>query len=241
LADTGVFCLAITSPDQLWDTPTVTRQEIEARAVRTGLFNDGYMVIREAVPRSMCDAVLDAFGTELGILINDPSTWDLVSAEIDQLPLWGHQSQWDIRQLPEIHRIWTVVWGTEKLWADRNSCRFMPPWRASQAGPLKLHWDVDPWDPTIQWFPGFLALTDAAVGEEGFCCAPRLMANRNRWPTTWPLEKWGTEYRPEDVVDPTEVVEVPLGVGDLLILDSHLPHGMVRNDSDAPRADFYLQ
>jgi hypothetical protein len=134
-----------------------------------------------------------------------------------------------------------MVWGTEKLWADRNSCRFTPPFRPGRAGPLRLHWDADPWDTTLQWFPGILALTDAQVGEGGFCCAPCTMANRDRWPTTWPVERWGTEYRADGIVRPGDVVEVPLGVGDLLVMDSHLPHGTVRNDGDRPRGAFYLQ
>jgi ectoine hydroxylase-related dioxygenase (phytanoyl-CoA dioxygenase family) len=134
-----------------------------------------------------------------------------------------------------------MVWGTEKLWVDRNSCRFTPPFRPGRADPLRLHWDVDPWDTTRQWFPGILALTDADVGAGGFCCAPRLMANRDRWPTAWPVERWGTEYRADGVVRPGDVVEVPLRVGDLVIMDSHLPHGTVRNDGDTPRAAFYLQ
>jgi ectoine hydroxylase-related dioxygenase (phytanoyl-CoA dioxygenase family) len=67
------------------------------------------------------------------------------------------------------------------------------------------------------------------------------MANRDRWPTTWPVEQWGTEYRPDGVVRPDDVVEVPMRVGDLLVMDSHLPHGTVRNEGDTPRAVFYLQ
>jgi len=215
--------------------------ELDARAIRAALFNDGYVVIREVVPKEMCEAVLEAFGTELEIWMGDLASWDRVSTEIDQVPLWGHQSQWDIRQLPEVHRVWTMVWGTEKLWADRNSCRFTPPFRPGRAGPLRLHWDADPWDTTLQWFPGILALTDAQVGEGGFCCAPCTMANRDRWPTTWPVERWGTEYRADGIVRPGDVVEVPLGVGDLLVMDSHLPHGTVRNDGDRPRGAFYLQ
>ena len=34
---------------------------------------------------------------------------------------------------------------------------------------------------------------------------------------------------------------MPLGVGDLLVFDNHLPHGTVRNLSDQPRAVFYVQ
>jgi hypothetical protein len=128
--------------------------ELDASAIRTALFNDGYVVIREVVPKEMCEAVLEAFRTELEIWMGDPASWDRVSIEIDQVPLWGHQSQWDIRQLPEVHRVWTMVWGTQKLWADRNSCRFTPPFRPGRAGPLRLHWDVDPW---TRRFSGFRA------------------------------------------------------------------------------------
>ncbi len=48
--------------------------DIDARAVRAGLINDGYVVFRDAVPAELCDAVLDAIGTELGIWIDDPET-----------------------------------------------------------------------------------------------------------------------------------------------------------------------
>ena len=94
--------------------------EIDARAVRAGLINDGYVVFRRVVPVALCQAVLDAIGSELHIRVDDPASWGRVSAEIEEVPLRGHQSQWDIRQLPELHAIWSTVWGTERLWVDRN-------------------------------------------------------------------------------------------------------------------------
>jgi hypothetical protein len=42
--------------------------------------------------------VLDAIADNLGITVHDPSTWDRVSTDVDQVPRWGHQSQWDIRE-----------------------------------------------------------------------------------------------------------------------------------------------
>lgn len=215
--------------------------EFDVREIRAGLFNEGYVVLRGAVPKARCDAVLRAIDEELGIRVDDESTWDRVSTELDEVPLWGHQSQWEIRQDPAIYRIWVTVWGTERLWAARTSCRFTPPRRPGHraAEPLPLHWDVDPWDPETQWFPGILALTDAAPGEGGFRCSPVLLHNRDRWPTTWPRDERGTEYRVVD--DRADVVEVPLEVGDLLIFDSHLPHGTVPNNGEHPRVVFYLQ
>lgn len=219
---------------------TIRSPSIDRRALRAGLHDDGYVVFRGAVTPDRCDAVLGAIADELDLRVGDPASWDNVSSELDEVPLRGHQSQWDIRQDPAIHRIWSAVWGNERLWADRNACRFTPPWRPGRAEELALHWDLDPRDASTQWYPGILALTDAGPSEGGFCCAPGLLHDRDRWPTAWPAGRAGVEYRP-DPVDPEEVIEVPLRQGDLLIFDSHLPHGTVRNRGPAPRVVFYLQ
>jgi hypothetical protein len=218
------------------NVPTPT----DAKAIRAAFSHHGYIVFPNAVETTHCHAVLDAIGDDLGIRVDDPNTWDQVSSEIDQVPLWGHQTQWNIRQLPNLHVIWSTVWGTGRLWVDRNSCRFTPPWRPGRADALPLHWDHDPRDRQLLWYQGILALTPAPVGSGGFRCAPAVMLNRDRWPDSWASTKHGIEYRPEPVPD-DEVVEVPLNVGDLLVFDSHLPHGTVRNLSDRPRAVFYLQ
>jgi hypothetical protein len=213
---------------------------IDARAVRSALTNNGYIVFPDAVAPSLCQAVLDAIEQELGIGVDDPSSWDRISDEIDQVPLWGHQSQWDIRQLIDLHAIWTTVWGTERLWVSRDSCRFTPPWRPGRADALPLHWDVDPRDQGIQWFQGIVALTECPSDSGGFRCAPAVMHSRDRWPARWTSGPHGTEFRP-DGVEEDEIVEVPLNSGDVLVFDSHLPHGTVRNLSGHPRAVFYVQ
>jgi hypothetical protein len=213
---------------------------IDARAIRSALIHSGYIVFRDAVPPLLCHAVLDALGDELDIRVDDPSSWRRISNRIDQVPLWGHQSQWDIRQLSGLHAIWTALWGTDRLWVSRDSCRFTPPWRPGRADALPLHWDVDPRDRDSQWFQGFVALTESPPSSGGFRCAPSVMHNRDRWPTEWTTTEQGIEYRP-GVVHEEEIIEVPLGIGDLLVFDNHLPHGTVRNLSDRPRAVFYVQ
>lgn len=214
--------------------------DADVRSVRSALFNNGFVVFRNAVATAKCRAVLDAMSSELGIVVDDPSTWDRVSSELDQVPLWGHQSQWDIRQDPRLHRLWRAIWGTDQLWTDRNSCRFTPPHRPGRAEPLPLHWDVDPRDPTLYWYPGILALTDSGPGEGGFCCSPALYRNEARWPTEWLDNPLGQAF-PAGQVAPEEIIEVPLHAGDLLVFDAHLPHGTVANLGTRPRAVFYLQ
>jgi len=204
------------------------------------LAEDGYAVYREAVPVPMCEAVLGAIADELGIRVDDPGSWDRVSGYVDQVPLWGHQSQWDIRQLPVLHRIWSDIWGTEQLWVDLNSCRFTPPWRPGRADRLQIHWDVDPWNDQVCWRPGVLALTDAGPAAGGLCCVPSLLHDRHAWPKQWSQRgPEGYVYQPD--VRGREIVEVPMQAGDLVVMDSKLPHGTVRNQSDRPRVVFYLQ
>ncbi len=203
------------------------------------LRDEGYGVFAGAVPVGLCDAVVDAIGTECGVRLHDPATWSTNSAEIDQVPLWADQAQWDIRQLPRLHEIWSAVWGRADLWADMNSCRVTPPWRDGIADALPIHFDVDPRDATQQWFPGLVALTDAPAGHGGFRCVPSLYRDREAWPATWTTTSYGTEYRPDTAE--REIVEVPLRKGDLLVFDSHLPHGTVRNHGASPRAAFYVQ
>lgn len=201
------------------------------------LRRDGFVVVPGAVPEPYCDAVIEALVGVLGIQLDDPTTWDRISAEIDQVPMWGHPSQWAIRQLPRLHDVWSAIWGRAALWADVNSCRVTPPWRPGLADALPIHFDVDPHDTTQQWYPGLVALTDAPAGHGGFRCVPSLFRDPARWPTAWAT---AGEFRPTlDHSD--EIVEVPLRRGDLLVWDSHLPHGTVRNSGISPRAVFYVQ
>ena len=74
----------------------------------------------------------------------------------------------------------------------------------------------------------------------GFRCAPSVLANRDRWPTQWPSTDHGTEYRPGPVAA-TDIVEVTVDVGDLIVFSSRLPHGTVANRTQRPRVAFYLQ
>jgi Phytanoyl-CoA dioxygenase (PhyH) len=200
---------------------------------------DGLAVFRDAVPIAMCDAVIDAIASECGVQLDDPGTWSRISTEIDQVPLWAHQSQWDIRQLPLLYEIWSRIWDRAALWADMNSCRVTPPWREGIADALPIHFDVDPRDNTQQWSPGVVALTDAPEGHGGFCCVPTMFRDRSTWPSAWPISDRGVEYRPD--TDGYDIVEVPMRKGDLLVFDSHLPHGTVRNHGSTPRASFYVQ
>ena len=124
------------------------------------IHHSGWTRIDAAVPRELCDRLVDALESEVGVPVNDPSRWDVYGGEMrDLVPIWGHQTQWDIRQHPNMHRVWAQLCGTERLGVSLDSCRFTPPWKLGHAEPGAIHWDHNPWNAAKRMFQGVLALT----------------------------------------------------------------------------------
>jgi hypothetical protein len=200
----------------------------------------GWTCIRAAVPRELCSRLVGVLESELDVPVRDPSRWDDYGGMgRDLLPIWGHQAQWDIRQHPQMHRIWATLWGTEQLWVALDSCRFSPPWRPGYAEPYGIHWDHDPWDARQALLQGVLALTDTAADQGGFRYVPSLWHDRDAWPRAPTIDVDGDAGWLADTKE-REVVHVPAQAGDLIVWDSRLPHGNSKNLSAVPRLAFYV-
>jgi Phytanoyl-CoA dioxygenase (PhyH) len=200
--------------------------------------DEGWLVAPNIVPPELCKRLLEVLEIEMDVPIHDSARWHEYES-FDLVPIWGHQSQWDIRQLPELHRLWSELWGTEDLWVSLDMCRFTPPWRSGAADPLPIHWDHDPHDPSANAIQGVLALTDTARGQGGFRCVPSLLHEPDAWPRQPMTRPWGDEWQPD--VARREILEVPAAQGDLIVWNSRLPHANSRNDSSRPRIAFYVQ
>ncbi len=209
-------------------------------ALQSSLAEVGWARIESAVPRPLCEQLVDAMQTEMDLPVRDPLRWDAYGGEGDDLiPIWGHQAQWDVRQLPALHRIWAAAWGTDRLIVSLDSCRFTPPWRPGHAEPLPLHWDHAPRDATKRMIQGVIALTDTTAAQGGFRCAPSLFRASETWPTVPDTdadgdEHWRTHSNGHDIV------HVPALTGDLILWDSRLPHANSQNLSNQPRLAFYV-
>jgi Phytanoyl-CoA dioxygenase (PhyH) len=210
-------------------------QAFGAMGIRDELDATGYAVVPELIPREMCARVVTAMEARTGLDVDDPSTWDKVPSAV---PLWGHQSQWDVRQLPALHDAWTQAWGTHELWVSYDSCGFTPPWRPGGSDGLPIHWDADPRDQSTKFLQGTVALSDTPAQGGGFRCAPSWRHAADRWPSTWPQQSWGDVWE----VDPptADIVEVGVQVGDVTIWESSLPHGTSRNLTTFPRLVFFV-
>jgi hypothetical protein len=86
---------------------------------------NGYAVVRGAVPAALCEALVVAIGEVSGLDAHRPETWyrDPPLAW-DIVQVWGHQAQWDIRQHPALHRVGSALWGAPALLVTLDRYRF---------------------------------------------------------------------------------------------------------------------
>jgi hypothetical protein len=209
---------------------------IDVRQIR----ESGWARIDGAVPVELCDRLVKTLESELAVPIANSSRWDQYGGEgRDLVPIWGHQAQWDIRQHPNLHRIWTELWSSERLCVSLDSCRFTPPWQAGYAEPYEIHWDHNPWDAEKRMFQGVVALTNTATNQGGFCCIPSLYRDRDAWPKKPIVDADNEENWLADTAG-REIVHVPAQAGDLIVWDSRLAHSNSKNKSSTPRTAFYV-
>jgi hypothetical protein len=225
---------------------------------------EGWVRVPRAIPEDLCRRLVDVLEQELRVPVHDPVRWPEYGGPMrDLIPIWGHQTQWDIRQHPNLHRIWATLWGIDALRVSVDSCRFTPPWRPGYAASYGLHWDHAPKAPGVRFLQGVLAFagsqrcrirklvrspgysakvvpieqaasTDTAVDQGGWRCVPTLYHAREEWPETPVIDADGDEAWPADASG-REIVYVPAAAGDLIVWDWHLPYGNSKNLADRPR------
>lgn len=202
------------------------------------LAKNGWVRIAGAAPISLCQKAVSALESELSIPINDQTRWQEYG-ELDKIPMWGHQSLWDIRQYPTFYSIWVELWQRQDLLVTLDSCRFTPPWQAGYAEPEPIHFDINPWNERMTTLQGVIALTDTAKNQGGFRCVPSLLCDTTRWPNKATVNAYGKEQWLLTCSE-AEILHVPASAGDLIVWNSRLPHSNSTNLSSLPRIAFYV-
>ena len=201
--------------------------------------NQGYIVIKQAVPKEQALATA-AFLWEFEEKDpNDPETWYTAPrAEMQMKELAGtgmvevynHQHLWNNRQTPKVYDAFVDIWGTEKLWTTIDRANLNFPIRPGHGYKGFIHWDYDP-ETRPQNVQGVLALADQmdeAMG--GFQCIPWLYRNYDSWKLTQPEDR--DRFKPDVSGLEDKTVKVTMEAGDLLIFNSCQPHGIRPNLSD---------
>lgn len=214
---------------------------IFSAAERESWERDGYVVLREAVPKQMADAVLDAMWDFLAMDRDDPAGWYDWPAwhrpRSGMVQLFHHQSMWDVRQAPRIHAAFAELYGTERLLVSLDRLNMNPPALPHDDYQGNIHWDIDPlaW-PLPLAVGGVLCLADTSADQGGFQCVPgshrRVAQIVAEIPPGRPLRL--------PAVPASEIVQVPGNAGDLIIWNVGVLHSSSRNRTDRPRVAQYV-
>lgn len=221
---------------------------------------NGYLVIRNAVPKEQCDAVIDAIWDFLGMDRNNPEDWyHLPLKPGGMVEMYQHQAMWNTRQSPLLYQVFSELHGTEKLWVSIDRVNFKPPRHPDHPDYDHkgfVHWDADTTQPHLGrdgklvlhkdfyeknpgsdvkprsfWMQGVLYLADTAENQGGFQCIPGFHRNLDEWIKTQPADR---NSRAPDMTN-LKSVPIPGKAGDFLIWNSLLAHGNGHNVSDKPR------
>ena len=200
---------------------------------------NGYLIVREAVSKASCDAVIEDIFAFLKLDPHDSDGWYRPPLEPGRCTeLYHTQAMWNNRQNPRLYGAFAELLGKSKLWCSLDRVSFKPPrhrdhpeWYVDGF----LHWDYH--DMTLLPIPfivqGVLCLTDTAADQGGFQCVPGAHKDLVR------------EARPGEVLKAPDLkdlspVPVPAKGGDLIIWHRALPHGNSRNHSSKPRLAQYI-
>ena len=212
---------------------------------------NGYVVVKNAVPEENLAAVVESIWSFLEIDPGDQENWYAKTPRSSQYPdspisqagmveIYQHQSLWDNRQYPRIHRAFAQIWQTEKLWVSLDRANMKPPTRSQNPewnNYGMIHWDVDTSQQPIPFgVQGVLYLTDTAENQGGFQCIPRFHHTFYDWVKSQPVDR---NPRVPDL-NGLDVKSIAGQAGDLLIWHRLLAHGNGHNAATQPRLAQYI-
>lgn len=199
---------------------------------------NGYVVIKQAVPREQAEATANFLWKFEDKDPNDQESWYTQARAAIQMKelagtgmveVYNNQHLWNNRQTQKVYDAFVDIWGTEKLWVTIDRANLNFPMRPGHEYKGFIHWDYDP-ETKPQNVQGVLALadqTDENMG--GFQCIPWLFRNYDTWKLTQPDDR--DHFKPDITGIEDKLVKVPLEAGDLLIFNSSEPHGIRPNRS----------
>ena len=182
---------------------------------------EGYLVVEDAISPELARSAAAAIRTYVGADDANRSTWYRNTLDIygDTLPggakphhgpcgmvqLFHHESLWAIRQAPNLHAIFSDMWGTEALYVTCDRAHFKPPrdsaypaWNNPGDVHVGVHWDVDTrrsaW-PVPYTMQGVLYLEDTPASQGALRVVPGFHRRLAEWSESQPSNR--SAERPE--------------------------------------------
>lgn len=200
---------------------------------------NGYVVVKNAISKSECEATQQAIWEFLGMNPNQKETWYKQHEEQRGLMLTfsNHPTLNKNRQSLQIQKAYQQLYGTTRIYKTIDKVSFNPPendyFRFLGSS---LHWDVSLKLPIPFGLQGLLYLTDCGEKEGAFHCVAGFHHH---------IENWLSELLPNEnprkvaveTLKPTAVIG---NAGDFIIWHQALPHCATPNHGSAPRMVQYL-
>jgi len=205
-----------------------------SEADKRQFFSDGFLLVENVVPESLCAAVRSTICDYLDMKADEPATWPARQSRGHGIvPIHHAQSLWNVRQHPAVHQTFAALHETERLWVtcDRVSFKTPDP-EQTEAGPAEpIHWDGHPARLQGLSIQGLVYLTDTAPDQGAFCCVPDLYRTTDDYLAQHPDH--GDSRRP--IVDPDSIEVVGGPAGSMVLWHRRMPHSSTRNLSHQPR------
>jgi hypothetical protein len=202
---------------------------------------NGYLILRNAVPQKNCNAVIDAIWEFLGMDRHNPDDWYRDPLRTNgMVEMYQHQALWDNRQHPRVYSAFAELLGTERLWVSIDRVCMKPPGHPAHPefdNKGFIHWDADTTKlPIPLSLQGVLYLADTDVDQGGFQCVPTLFRHFDKWVQTQPADR--NPFAPD--LTGFDIEPIPGKAGDMVIWNRLLAHGNGHNRSRLPRLAQYL-
>jgi Phytanoyl-CoA dioxygenase (PhyH) len=209
------------------------------KAQRDTFLQQGYLVVPDVIPQVLCDRVIEAILDYTGVALGDERSWYKGNyAGHGIIPMHHHQALWDIRQHPSVHRVFSAICGTEKLWVSMDRASYKPPaapatreWKQSP-----VHWDCDPWHPGETGVQGLVYLSDTSKQQGAFSCVPSIFQNLSAYLDDHADDK----NRRHPRVTESDLLNVEGSAGSLVVFNRLMPHTSGLNFTDRHRFVQYV-
>jgi len=201
--------------------------------------DNGYIIVKNAVPKEDCDAAIEVICDFLGIKRNDPESWYTPNPARQgiMVQLFQHPVLQKNRQSAQIRMAYEHLWQRKDIWLNSDRVGFNPPetsfWKFP--GP-DLHWDVSLSLPIPFGLQGILYLADTEANQGAFTLVPGF----HNWGEQWLKSLPGGVNPRRENLHALGSLPVTANAGDFIIWHHALPHGSSPNRSTKPRFVQYI-
>lgn len=200
---------------------------------------NGFVVIRSAIPRADCEATQRAIFGFLGAHADDKSSWYKAHEEQRgmMLTFTDHPCLNRNRRSPLIRKAYEQLYRSTALYNSIDKVSFNPP--ETKGFSFKgsgLHWDVSLRQPIAFVLQGLLYLSDCGPQDGAFHCVPGFHKTIGDWLGKLPPDEHPRDAAPRSL----KPVAVAGNAGDFVIWHAALPHCATPNRGSSPRMVQYL-